>query len=907
MSRDWIERTIERWDADEAVGVRAPVDWDSDACAAALEAGLAAPIGPDQACVETGVAIIAGEIADWADADIVDSLAAHLLDRRIALDPAVIGAARGCGAPFSAHLLNWPEGDPFEAMMTAANALRGGARVGLLGPAPSAALQALDAAARLARPGELGPCVLVSGDPNALAVDRARAAALAGARRIDDALAAANDAATGADARLAAEEARRRGALPVDAARALRGHWSGRDVYAAAIDRQGQAGAAAIAGGYDDPVQRRTRGDAPVDPTGAFAGVGVGLGGAVNLAAFVRNGVVAVDDLELATRLLVVALDGAADRFGAAGPRRLAIRLAGLAEAVLKSGLAFDSDAGRTCAAGLAALTTAAAAAESARLAAARGACPHWAASRRFQEARLRQARDSASRGEGPVFARAAALFAEVLGKGKTLRHASLTALVPDAYVRQLLDASTGAAAAAPLAQIAARESGGIGKRVRPVVIDALAALGYGSSAIADVISDAEGRRTLEGAPCVSVDALAERGLSSASIEAIDAALKGSFSLDGAAHPAVLGEAYCAEALGVSADDVRRSGLLRALGFRQNDIDAAQSYCFGVRALAEAPSLRDEHRAIFADSETLAHGPQVALAEAVAPYVFGGLALDLTGAADALITRAAVLKPTLILAPPPALAAPAAEPIAAPMAAPQDAIRERIVERMVDRPAERRRLPDRRKGYIQKASVGGHKVYVHTGEYDDGAVGEIFIDMHKEGAAFRSLMNNFAIAISIGLQYGVPLEEFVDAFVFTRFEPSGEVRGNDSIRHATSILDYIFRELAVSYLGRSDLAHVDPFAARADGLGKAALEAEAAVKFISKGFARGQGPDNIIVLPSRRPVERDRKEEPSARPRAAAPASAYLGEPCGACGHFTLLKEASGGIVCAACGGRGEG
>ena len=127
---------------------------------------------------------------------------------------------------------------------------------------------------------------------------------------------------------------------------------------------------------------------------------------------------------------------------------------------------------------------------------------------------------------------------------------------------------------------------------------------------------------------------------------------------------------------------------------------------------------------------------------------------------------------------------------------------ERVVEKVIERDRTRRKLPDRRKGYIQKAAVGGHKVYIHTGEYDDGELGEIFIDMHKEGAAFRSLMNNFAIAISIGLQYGVPLDEFVDAFVFTRFEPAGRVTGNDSIRSATSILDYIFRELGVSYLDR---------------------------------------------------------------------------------------------------------
>ena len=126
--------------------------------------------------------------------------------------------------------------------------------------------------------------------------------------------------------------------------------------------------------------------------------------------------------------------------------------------------------------------------------------------------------------------------------------------------------------------------------------------------------------------------------------------------------------------------------------------------------------------------------------------------------------------------------------------------------------ASARSLPQRRKGYTQKAIVGGHKVYLHTGEYEDGRLGEIFIDMHKEGAAFRSLMNNFAIAISVGLQYGVPLEEFVEAFTFTRFEPAGLVIGNDSIKNATSVLDYIFRELGVSYLGRTDLAHVVPAA-----------------------------------------------------------------------------------------------
>jgi ribonucleoside-diphosphate reductase alpha chain len=182
------------------------------------------------------------------------------------------------------------------------------------------------------------------------------------------------------------------------------------------------------------------------------------------------------------------------------------------------------------------------------------------------------------------------------------------------------------------------------------------------------------------------------------------------------------------------------------------------------------------------------------------------------------------------------------------------ALAERVVEKIVERVTvlrEREKMPDRRKGYTQKAVVGGHKVYLRTGEYDDGRLGEIFIDMHKEGAALRSIINNFAIAVSLGLQYGVPLDEYVDAFTFTRFDPSGPVQGNDSIKYATSMLDYIFRELAVSYLDRFDLAHVDPREADFDALGKGVEEGRAPAgspaRFISKGLTRNRA-DKLVVM-----------------------------------------------------------
>jgi ribonucleoside-diphosphate reductase alpha chain len=190
---------------------------------------------------------------------------------------------------------------------------------------------------------------------------------------------------------------------------------------------------------------------------------------------------------------------------------------------------------------------------------------------------------------------------------------------------------------------------------------------------------------------------------------------------------------------------------------------------------------------------------------------------------------------------------------AAPAARKAEMVAERVIERVIERAAERARLPQRRKGYTQKAIVGGHKVYLRTGEYEDGKLGEIFVDMHKEGAAFRSLMNNFAIAISIGLQYGVPLEEFVEAYTFTRFEPSGMVEGNDAIKMASSVLDYIFRELAISYLGRNDLAHVQPGDITPDSIGsgeeQSVLQAEEMInetvrRVASTGYVR----NNLVVF-----------------------------------------------------------
>jgi ribonucleoside-diphosphate reductase alpha chain len=278
------------------------------------------------------------------------------------------------------------------------------------------------------------------------------------------------------------------------------------------------------------------------------------------------------------------------------------------------------------------------------------------------------------------------------------------------------------------------------------------------------------------------------------------------------------------------------------------------------------------------------------------------------------------------------------------------------VERV--RAQEREKLPNRRKSYTQKATVGGHKVYLHTGEYENGRLGEIFIDMHKEGAAFRSLMNNFAIAISLGLQYGVPLEEYVEAFTFTRFEPAGLVTGNETIKNATSVLDYIFRELAVSYLGRHDLAHVDPREIVGEtGLGSSDEETDETLdlelpdsvsKVVSKGFMRGnklrlatsggrgqmesavaaledltgaypavEGDTAVYpmtdgatalkaetVMYARRTVTRSDVSVKSRESdlRAEARIRGYEGEACRECGNFTLVRNGTC-LKCDTCGG----
>ncbi|MFK0299450.1 TSCPD domain-containing protein [Brevundimonas sp. NPDC090276] len=469
-------------------------------------------------------------------------------------------------------------------------------------------------------------------------------------------------------------------------------------------------------------------------------------------------------------------------------------------------------------------------------------------------------------------------------------RHAAINLFVRDAELELRLGASPFSAV-----DLFQTEDGETERRLRPALARAIARAGGD-------IDDAErrlfGRRTLMGAPGVNHSALRDLGFTDVELDAVELALSQTDQLSAVFAPPVLDAGFIGDVLGLSVEDA--DDLLPRLGFDAAAIEAARAAAFGHSDLSSWDAAPETLQGLLADPAAFEDELRRAVepfsdAPDITPHLIDWRAGSLQ-AARALGQAARDGRRAVVLrrAAPPAdfrLDLPEPDAPVQRRIEPEPKPVERVVEKVVERDRTRRKLPDRRKGYIQKAAVGGHKVYIHTGEYEDGELGEIFIDMHKEGAAFRSLMNNFAIAISIGLQYGVPLDEFVDAFVFTRFEPAGRVTGNDSIRSATSILDYIFRELGVSYLERQELANAEP-EGNPDGLGSVATndaEPVPAARFISKGFARGATPDNLVVVPFGRKTE---------TPRDAQPTEAVA---CPGCGDLSLQNR-DGGWICDTCG-----
>jgi ribonucleoside-diphosphate reductase alpha chain len=596
--------------------------------------------------------------------------------------------------------------------------------------------------------------------------------------------------------------------------------------------------------------------------------------------------------------------------------------------------------------------------------------------------------------------ARAAWDAALALGEQHGFRNAQVSVIAPTGTIGLVMDCdTTGIEPDFALVKFKKLAGGGYFKIMNRLVPRALRALGYGADAIADIERYALGHGTLKGAPSLNHETLAAKGFDTAALAALEAGLAAAFDIKFAFNKFTFGEAFLTEKLGLAADRLADPSfdLLTALGFSRAEIDAANVYCCGAMTLEGAPQLRPEHLPVFdcaspcgrTGTRSISTEGHIRMMAAAQPFITGAISktINMPNAATVENCKEAYrlswrlgLKAVALYRDGSKLSQPlastlfddddtdaaagdeAAELYEMTPATRVPAVAEKIVERVVERVVGGRiRLPNRRRGYTQKGVVGGHKVYLRTGEYEDGRIAEIFIDMHKEGSAFRSLMNNFAIAISLGLQYGVPLEEYVEAFTFTRFEPSGIVEGNDTIKMATSILDYIFRELAISYLGRTDLAHVEPADLMPTTVGKGAAEttriepgspasnlreptttsgAEVAALLqhaASQGFIRNRltvvqggaptaggvgdpGPPAVALAhtDARAPMADDMPlfagalavaapaaVEPAPASRAAqlheARMKGYEGDSCGECGNFTLVRNGTC-LKCDTCG-----
>ncbi len=503
---------------------------------------------------------------------------------------------------------------------------------------------------------------------------------------------------------------------------------------------------------------------------------------------------------------------------------------------------------------------------------------------------------------------------------------------------------------------------GGYFKIINRAVPQALRNLGYSSAAVEEIVAHAIGHGTLGNAPEINPTALIGHGFGPEEIAKIEAALPTAFDIRFVFNQWTLGEAFCTQVLGIPEDKLRDPAfdLLRHLGFSKAQIEAANAHVCGTMTLEGAPHLKPEHYHVFDCANPcgrigrryLSVESHIRMMAAAQSFISGAISKTINMPNSATIDdcKAAYelswslgVKANALYRDGSKLSQPLSSALIeddeeieealteAPQAARAGVLAEKIVERIIVKEIERanrQRLPERRKGYTQKAIVGGHKVYLRTGEYEDGSLGEIFIDMHKEGAAFRAMMNNFAIAVSVGLQYGVPLEEFVEAFTFTRFEPAGLVQGNDSIKNATSILDYIFRELAVSYLDRTDLAHVAPTGESFDDLGHGEAEgrdaggeargevAQRSIEMIkhvsSTGYLRKRLPQELMVLQAGADLAGGfalaglalRSETATATlidQRTKARMQGYEGDPCGECGNFTLVRNGTC-LKCNTCG-----
>ncbi len=680
--------------------------------------------------------------------------------------------------------------------------------------------------------------------------------------------------------------------------------------------------------------------------------------------------------------------------------RTLGLGYANIGGLLMNMGLGYDSDEGRALCGALTAIMTGVAYATSAEMAGELGAFSGYERNAKHMQRVIRNHRNAAygkTDGYEELAVKPVALDhancpdaklvklatqtwdkALKLGEKHGYRNAQTTVIAPTGTIGLVMDCdTTGIEPDFALVKFKKLAGGGYFKIINQSVPAALEKLGYGPAEIEEIISYAVGHGTLGNAPVINNTTLLGHGFGEAELAKVDAALGTAFDIRFVFNQWTLGTEFCQNVLGIPADSLNDPGfdLLAHLGFTKRDIEAANDHVCGTMTLEGAPHLKSEHYHVFdcanpcgkKGKRFLNTDSHITMMAAAQSFISGAISKTINMPNDATIEdcqRAYELSWSLgvkanalyrdgsKLSQPLAAALiedddDAAEILESGSAQEKAAVlAEKIVEKVVIKEIQkshREKMPHRRRGYTQKANVGGHKVYLRTGEYEDGSLGEIFIDMHKEGAGFRAMMNNFAIAVSVGLQYGVPLEEFVDAFTFTKFEPAGMVQGNDSIKNATSILDYIFRELAVSYLDRTDLAHVKPEGVSFDDLGRGEeegvsnireLSGEAAANSLevlrqisSSGYLRKRVPQELMVMNGGQAMASmgggtatqtsatsmqavavatetvTTKEKPVTAMSASAKAKmqGYEGEACGDCGNYTLVRNGTC-MKCNTCG-----
>jgi ribonucleoside-diphosphate reductase alpha chain len=533
---------------------------------------------------------------------------------------------------------------------------------------------------------------------------------------------------------------------------------------------------------------------------------------------------------------------------------------------------------------------------------------------------------------------------AVLMGEKHGYRNAQVTVIAPTGTIGLVMDCdTTGIEPDFALVKFKKLAGGGYFKIINQSVPLALKNLGYTESQIEDIVKYAKGTGTLNGCKSISHERLRNVGFTDEKIASIEASLPTAFEIKFAFNHWTLGEDFCKDFLGMTDEQLNdfNFDFLKHLGFTKKEIEEANDYVCGTMTVEGAPHLKDEHLPVFdcanrcgkKGTRFISASGHIKMMAAAQPFISGAisktinlpneatvedfkeayqLSWELMTKANALYRDGSKLSQPLnstssileVLDEEEETHSESMDPV---LAAAQDAVvktAERIIHKYL---AERQRLPSRRGGYTQKSKIGGQSVYLRTGEYENGQIGEIFIDMHREGAAFRSLMNCFAIAISLGLQHGVPLEEFVDAFVFTKFEPSGMVMGNPHIKMTTSVIDYIFRELAVTYLGRHDLAHVGPEEIlqrtlrpidNEDDLGIGKIQQHTQPFVTSSSTSTSAQPVPVAVKASVLSAKASESQEDKYN---RARQMGYTGDACGDCGSMTLVRNGTC-LKCNTCG-----